>query len=103
MLRLRDFLNSPEGWGRDQGREVHRRLIDFVEANPGVTIFRVSLEGVARVDISFASETVVELASRYRRKKGFCFVDLTDTDMRENWDAAASRRNQPLMVWEKGK
>lgn len=103
IIKLRDFMDSPEGWGRDQGREVHRRLIGFVEANPGVMIFKVSLEGVERVDISFASETVVELARRYRGSKGFCFIDIDDPDMGENWDAAASRKGQPIMVWEKGK
>lgn len=99
-LRLREYMDSPEGWGREQGREVYRRLINFVESHPGAAIFRVSLEDVRRVDISFASETVVEIARRYRPEKGFCFVDLSDADMRENWEAAAQRRNQPIMVWD---
>lgn len=100
MLRLRNFMDIPEGWGRDQGRKVYNKLIGFVEANPGAMIFKVSLRGVKRVDISFASETVVELAHRYRGHKGFCFIDLTDQDMLENWDAAAARKNRPMMVWE---
>lgn len=101
VLRLRDFMDTPEGWGRDQGREVYNRLIGFVEANPGTMIFKVSLRDVKRVDISFASETVVELARRYRGHKGFCFIDLADQDLMENWDAAASRKGQPMMVWER--
>ncbi len=32
--------------------------------------------------------------------KGFCLTDLTDPDMLENWDAAARKANQPLMVQE---
>ena len=99
VIRLRDFMNSSEGWGRDQGRETYQKLIDFVEQNPGVLIFRISLDGVIRVDISFSSETIVEIARRYRGKKGFCFIDLNDSDMKENWEAAAERKNQPLMVW----
>jgi hypothetical protein len=59
--------------------------------------------GVKRVDISFASETVVELARRYRGRKGFCFTDLEDPDMEENWAAAAERAKQPLMNWIGGK
>lgn len=102
IIRLGDFMNSSEGWGRGQGREVYQKLIDFVENNPGVTVFKVSLYGVRRVDISFASETVVELAKRYRGSKGFCFTDLTDPDMLENWGAAAERKSQPIMVWEDG-
>jgi hypothetical protein len=96
-------MDSGEGWGRDQGRRVYSALIDLVEASPGAMVFRVSLEGVTRVDISFASETIVELARRYRGNKGLCFVDLADPDMTENWDAAAARKAQPLMSWDRGK
>ena len=99
IIRLFDFMESAEGWGRSQGRDVYQKLIDFVETHPGVPVFRISLEGVKRVDISFASETVVELARRYRGNKGFCFFDLADKDMSENWEAAAERKSQPIMVW----
>lgn len=93
-------METQEGWGRDQGRRVYQKLINFIESKPGVMIFKVSLEKIKRVDISFASETVIELARRYRGKKGFCFIDLTDQDMMENWEAAASRKSQPIIVWE---
>ena len=100
VIRLKDFMDGTEGWGRGQGREVYQKLIDCVEAHPGVMVFRVSLEGIRRVDISFASETVIEIAKKYRRTKGFCFIDLTDKDMLENWEAAAERKVQPMMVWD---
>lgn len=99
MLELCRFMDKPEGWGRIQGREVYQRLLEFVESNPGAVVFKVSMKGVQRVDISFASETIVELARRYRGSKGFCLTDLTDPDLLENWEAAASRKEQPLMVW----
>ena len=98
-LRLRDYMDRDEGWGRDEGRLVHSRLMEGVEKNPGILIFKISLEDITRLDISFASETVVELARRFRGKKGFCFVDLNNRDMFENWDAAAVRKEQPLIVW----
>lgn len=100
IIQLIDFMESPEGWGRNQGRAVYQKLIDFVETHPGVSVFRLSLEGVRRVDISFASETVIELARRYRMNKGFCFIGIIDKDMLENWEAAAERKSQPIMVWE---
>lgn len=100
MIRLIDFMEHPEGWGRSQGRHVYQRLIAFVENHPGVMVFKVSLDGVRRVDISFASETVIEIARRYRSSKGFCFIDLTDIDMMENWAAAAERKQQPVVVWK---
>lgn len=99
VIRLAQFMDgSTEGWGRDQGRAVYSRLLELVESRPGVLIFRISLDGVRRVDISFASETVIELAKRFRGMKGFCFIDLVDTDMLENWEAAAVRKEQPIML-----
>jgi hypothetical protein len=98
-INLRDFMDEPEGWGRAQGRKVYQRLLDFVEEHPLVTVFRVSMQGVRRVDMSFASETLIELARRYRGTKGFCLVDLHDADVIENWDAAADRKRQPLVLW----
>jgi hypothetical protein len=99
VLALREFMKRDEGWGRNQGREVYPRLLRFVEDSPGTMIFKVSMKGVQRLDISFASETVVELARRYRGAKGFCLVDLTDRDLIENLDAAAEKKGQPILVW----
>ena len=36
----------------------------------------------------------MELARRYRRTKGFCLIDLTDKDIAENIDEAASLLQQ---------
>ena len=93
-------MGGPEGWGRVQGRAVYTRLLDFVEEHPGVAIFQVSLRGVSRIDISFASETVVELVSRYRGSKGFCLIDSEDPDLIENIDAAALRKGIAVMMWQ---
>ena len=99
VLALRTFMNRPEGWGRSQGREVYQHLLHFVEDNPGAAVFKISMKGVQRVDISFASETIIELARRFRRTKGFCLIDLTDPDMVENIDAAGEKKEQPMLVW----
>jgi hypothetical protein len=99
ILTLRDLMDRSEGWGREQGRDVYSRLLRFVEENPGTLIFKVSMTGVQRMDISFGSETIVELARRFRRTKGFCLVDLSDKDLVENLDAAAEKKGQPLLVW----
>jgi hypothetical protein len=99
VLSLRDFMDRPEGWGRNEGRVVYHRMLAFVEENPGTLIFKVSFRGVNRMDISFASETVIELARRYRRVKGFCIVELADQDMIENIDAAAAKKEQPILLW----
>ena len=100
MLALREFMERPDGWGREQGRSVYQRLLRAVEARAGSLIIRISMERVHRIDMSFASETIVELARRYRGAKGICLVDLTNDDMIENIDAAAAKKDQPLLVWQ---
>jgi len=99
VLPFCKFMDRPEGWGRIQGRQVYQRLLLFVEDNPGTLVFQISMKDVHRVDISFASETIMELARRYRRARGFCLIDLTDSDMIENIDAAGQRKEQPMLVW----
>ena len=103
VILLRSCMDDAEGWGRAQGREVHQRLIDAVEKKPAVVVYKVSTKDVKRVDISFASETVVELARRYRGAKGVCLVDLLDADQIENWEAAALKKEQPIMIWASDK
>lgn len=102
VLPLANFMGRPEGWGRSQGREVYLRLLGFVEDNPGARVFRISMSGVQRVDMSFSSESVVELARRFRRIKGFCLVNLTDADLLENVDAACVKKGQPMLVVREG-
>lgn len=99
VLRLRDVMDSSHGWGREQGREVFQRLIRHVESYSGKLVVEVSLEGIERNDISFASETVAEIARRYRGNKGFFLTNVVDDDLLENWEAAATKKGQPLMVW----
>lgn len=98
-LYLRDCMPRSEGWGRPEGREVYPALLNFVEAHPGNKIFRVSMHRVERIDISFASETLVQLAKRYRGNRGFYFVEIPHEDMAENIDAAAIKGDQPFLVW----
>ena len=98
LLPLVRFMDRPEGWGRHQGRRVYQRLLQFVEDNPGTMIFRISMAGVQRMDISFASEAIVELIIRFRRSKGFSIVDPSNEDLTENIDAACSKKNQPITV-----
>jgi hypothetical protein len=65
-------------------------------------MIRISLDGVKRTDISFPREAVVELARSYRGQRGFCLTDASDPDLLDNWDAAASKLEQPLFVWNNG-
>lgn len=100
-IRLRELMSMPDGWGVEEGREVYHKLLGSVEANPSALVFRISLAGVRRTDVSFPRESVIELAVRFRSQKGFCLWDVTDDNLLENWDAAAAKREQPLFVWNR--
>jgi hypothetical protein len=100
LIRLREVMDDEDGWGRAQGRKTHDRLLATIEANPSERVFQISHGGVSRVDASFARESVLELARRFRRRRGLCLVDVVDDDSRENWDAAALRVEQPITLWQ---
>lgn len=98
-IRLRDLMTRDDGWGTEEGHEVYFRLIRAVEKNASTLVFRISLAGVRRTDASFPRESVVEVARRYRKKVGFCLVDVESNDLLDNWDAAAVKKEQPMFVW----
>ena len=102
-INLRNLMDREDGWGNAEGREVFQRLLKTVESDSGKVIYLISLDGVKRTDASFPRESVVELAKRFRGKKGFCLVDISNPDLLDNWHDAAVRREQPLTVWYKGK
>ena len=98
-LCLRDLMEDQDGWGHEQGRRVHERLLKKMEEYPGKQVFRISLRGVRRTDASFPRESVVELARRFRGEKGFCLVDVGDPDLLDNWESAAIKREHPILRW----
>lgn len=101
---LRDYMDAGDGWGVAEGRIVHARLLDAVEAHllaerQATFVFQISLKGVRRTDASFPRESVMQLAHRFREQHGFCLWHLDDPDLIENWEAAARRRVQPMLSW----
>ena len=98
-------MASDDGWGNKPGVLVRQKLVRVVEEKPQVVMFRISLEGVRCVDVSFARESVINLAILYRGGKGFCLVDIEAfddievEDILDNWRLAAIDRKQPMTVW----
>lgn len=92
-------MDRPDGWGHEEGRQVHLKLLSRVEQNPADLVCEISLNGVERTDASFPRESVIELARRFRGHRGFCLVDVARADLLENWDAAATKIGQPICVW----
>src|SRR5437763_989752 len=98
LIRLHDLMDGDDGLGRAHGRAVHARLLAVVEAHPAERVFQVSLDGVRHSDVLFPAESVLELARRLRRRRGFCLVDIRDEDVRDNWDAASVMTDQPITL-----
>ena len=97
MIVLRALMEDAHGWGRPMGRDVFVKLLGEVERLPDASV-RVSLRGVDRMDVSFSSETVVEIARRYKGRKGFYVTDAASPEIVENIEAAANRVSQPICI-----
>lgn len=98
-IKLIELMNTPDGWGNVQGREVGIRLEGIIQKHPATEIFQVSFSGINRTDASFSRESVVEIASRWRTRKGIAIIDLNDDDLIENLELAANKKSQPLFLW----
>lgn len=96
-------MDGATGWGRPQGRAVFDKLVAYIEGRPNQQVFKLSMEGVKRINASFASEAIVELIRRYRGSKGICLVNLSDPDIRFDIDVAAERVSVPVTVWNGSK
>lgn len=104
-IRLREYFERgrDDAWGSSEGKSVREKLLRVVEAHPEVNVFRISLAGVARIDVSFPRESVMELAFQLRGRRGVCLTNVESKDVFDNCDAAALAREQTMVVWgEKG-
>lgn len=97
---LIDFMKGPDGWGNAHGREVGALLEEVILRYPATEIFLLSFKGVKRTDASFSREAIVEIACRFRAKKALSIIDLEDDDLIENLDMAATKKEQPMFLWQ---
>lgn len=99
VVKLLDFTSSASPFGNIEGKNVYRKLVDFVEEHPRTQIFGISLEGIKATDASFPRESVVSLAKHFRGERGIFLTDLHDRDLIDNWTYAARAKDQPLVIW----
>lgn len=62
-LRLHDFLVGGEGWGSKAGGVARKKLQQRLGGFTAVALLRLSMTGVRKLDVSFASEAICELVS----------------------------------------
>jgi hypothetical protein len=97
-IPLQGLMGSETGWGHERGARLAEIIQSHIEASPPL-IVRLSLQGVERMDVTYAGE-LVRLVRQERIQRGFCLVDLTDQDLIKNWDAAAMWHRMPLFAWD---
>jgi hypothetical protein len=99
VTNLRTFTSSERPFGNLEGKNVFRKLSEFVEQNPNTDVFGISLEGIVATDASFPRESVVSLAKQLRGEKWFFLTNLSNRDLIDNWSYAAQAKEQPLIIW----
>jgi hypothetical protein len=102
IINLRTFTSNDRPFGNLEGKSVLHKLSEFVEQNPNVDLFGISLEGIEATDASFPRESVVSLAKQFRGEKGFFLTHLSNRDLIDNWSYAAQAKGQPLVIWNNG-
>ncbi len=100
VVELCKLTTSDSPFGTVEGKEVFRKLSDFVESHQNINIFGISLAGIAATDASFPRESVVSLAKQLRGEKGFFLTAIANKDIQDNWHYAARAKEQPLIVWK---
>ncbi len=101
-LRLHDFLVGGEGWGSKAGIVARRKLQQRLDNRASAELVRLSMSGVRKIDVTFASEAICELIKEHRDKRAICLVDVGDEDVRANLVSAAQRSGVPLTLWHAG-
>lgn len=101
-VKLADFTSSTSPFGNVEGKNVFRKLVDFVERHPRTRSFGISLKDIEATDASFPRESVVSLAKQFRGERGVFLTDLQDRDLIDNWMYAARAKEQPLAIWNEG-
>ena len=100
-MKLIDFCaGNPMPFGNQKGRDVFPKLKAIIDSRPSQNIFEISFEGIEFTDSSFARESILLLAKMFRGDKGIYLshFDPQNIDMLDNWDYAAEKVKQPILV-----
>ena len=99
-LKLGSYFLDKVAWGARAGHQTRLRLTDYIAARPAVGVFKLSLQGMKRIDTAFAAEAIVGLVADHCGSRPICVVDLSDADLRANLAAAAQQSRVSVMVWQ---
>lgn len=96
-LRLREAAGT-EAWGTARGAQAFGKINSQLLRLPERTLVALDFTGIARADVSFLREAVVEIIRKYRPRLLFIAVSLTDADLQANLESALALRGESLLL-----
>lgn len=98
-LRITEFIDGGDAWGRELGRKIFRDLDDRLFASPAdAHVVMIDFSGTERIDVSFPQEAVVELIRKYTGNRYFFLNGLEDPDVEENVSVALEKREMTAII-----
>ena len=101
VMKLIEYCSgNPMPFGNQEGKKVFPQLKAIIDSAQTQKVFEISFEGIKFTDSSFARESILLLAKMYRGQKGIflSYFDPEYVDMLDNWDYAAGKVGQPILV-----
>lgn len=98
-IMLRSLTLNPECWGRAAGEKTGQVLVNRIAAAPPDHIWRLSLKGVTRLDVTFAASALVGVVQHFLSARSICLVEPENDDVAANIAAAAIQAGVPVTLW----
>jgi hypothetical protein len=87
-----------EAWGTTRGALVFRRIDGQLVRLPDRTQVVLEFTGIARADVSFFREAIVEVVRKHRPRLLFIVANLVDADVQANLESALELRGESLLL-----
>jgi hypothetical protein len=102
VFLLGGYFIAIEALGRPAGRVGSESLRKFVDSHSSSPLIAISMQGLRRIDLAFASEAIVAPIQFYLGSTGIFLMDLRDEDVLEHVSVAAERMKVPVAIGRAG-
>jgi hypothetical protein len=96
-VRLRD-VGSAEAWGTARGALAFGKMNAQLLRLPERTLVVLDFTALARADVSFLREAVVEIVRKYRPRLLFIAMSLGNPDLQANLESALALQGESLLM-----
>jgi hypothetical protein len=96
-LRLKDVADV-EAWGSARGALAFAKINSQLLNLPDHTLVILDFVGIARADVSFLREAVIETLRKFRPRLLFVANGLKDSDLRMNLESALTLQDESLLL-----